>query len=531
MKRKIAMLVVGMTAIAAANAAVRPEVSPRPKIVVGIVIDQLRSDYIEYLESYFGDRGFRRLMKAGKYMRDVDFKVEGLDAQSATAMLETGAYPARTGVPSAFVYDPTSRKTQLALTDNNSLGNFSNEAYSPVNLRLSTLSDEIQIDGAGFSNIYSFAADPQMAITMAGHSGTSACWINPENGNWASSTYYKALPSFLSNRNYQRPIALRLDTMVWKPSLDINEMPGLPPQKKMYAFRHNFPRSDKNVYSRFAISPMGNVEVTDVAIDCLKALGLGKSGNAIDMLNVAYSLAPYKYVADGDYRAELTDAYLRLDKQIERLLDAVDRYVGTGNALVWVSSTGYYDDAVIDDRKYRIPTGEFSMKRAKSLLNSYLSALHGNAEYIGTFKNNQLYFDHSLLEEKRLDVSDVVADARSFLSKMSGVDEAFTLYDILSPSTEREELLRLKVDPKRSGDIYVTFNPGWNVLEDLEYPVNVKPVRETPVLTPAFILSPGMMPETINTTVDAVRLAPTVASLLRIRSPNGASGKAIPFQY
>lgn len=499
----------------------------RPRLVVGIVVDQLRTDYMEYLQSYFGERGFRRLMKDGVYFRDVDFRVKDLDAASATAMLYTGAYPSRTGVPSAMVFEQGTPKAQPALADARTMGNFTNDSFSPENLRLSTLSDELAVDGAGMAAIYSFAADPQQAVIMAGHAGSGACWINNTSGNWATTTYYRNLPAPVSARNYSVPLASRLDTMQWKPSMAIDRFPGLPTQKKMYPFRHTFPRSDKEVYNRFSLSPMGNAEVTDVAIECLRGLKLGTSGNAVDMINVGYTLAPYKYVADGDYRAELTDAYMRLDGQIERLLEAVDRCVGVGNALVWVVSTGYYDDAVIDDRKYRIPGGEFSMKRARSLLNSYLSALHGNADYVDAFRDSHIYLDHKVLEEKNLDISSVVADARGFLTRMSGISDAYTLYDILSPSTPEEEALRLSVDPKKGGDIFLTFNAGWTVVDDISYPPVSKPVRETPVLTPAFIMGPGVNAAIISSTVEAVALAPTVSSVLRIRSPNGAQSKAV----
>lgn len=505
-------------------------VAERPRLVVGIVVDQLRTDYIEYLQACFSERGFRRLMKDGVYMRDVDFRVKGLDAASATAMLYTGAYPSSTGVPSAMVYDAATMKNQPALTDTRTLGNFTNDSFSPGNLRLSTLADELAMDGGGMANVWSFAADPQQAIVMAGHAGTGACWINNTSGNWATTTYYRQLPPTLSGRNYSKPLSARIDTMQWKPSRPIDRFPGLPLQKKMYAFRHTFPRSDKEVYNRFAASPLGNAEVTDVAIECLKSLKLGTSGNAIDMLNVGYTLAPYKYLSDGDYRAELTDAYLRLDGQIDRLLDAVDNAVGAGKALVWLCSTGYYDDAVIDDKKYRIPGGEFSMKRARSLLNSYLSAQHGNADYVDAFHGSHIHLNHKLIEQKNLDVSAVVADARSFLTRMSGVADAYTLYDILSPSTPEEERLRLEVDPKTGGDIFITFNPGWTVTDDIAYPPVSKPVRESPVLAPAFIMGPGVAPRKVSLPVDATALAPTVCSLLRIRSPNGAESKPMLLQ-
>ena len=525
MKKLVTSVLVGLVTLNV----LAQTVPGRPKLVVGIVVDQMRTDYIEYLQNYFGERGFRKLMKDGVYMRDVDFKVSDLDAASATAMLYTGAYPSKTGVPSALVYNSESKTLTPALADSKTLGNFTNDSYSPERLRLSTISDEIAIDGNGLGQIYALSADPQQSMIMAGHAGTGALWINNTSGNWATTTWYKPMPGQISARNYSSSLASRIDTMQWKPSISLDKMPGIPRQKTV-PFKHTFPKSDRNVYIRFANSPLGNREVTDVAIECIKDMNMGNVGTAVDMLNLGYTLAPFKDVKDGDYRAELTDSYLRLDKELGRLFDAIDHYVGASNAMVWVSSTGYYDDAVIDDRKYRVPGGEFSMKRAQSLINSYLSARHGNAGYVEAFKDGHIYFDHKVLEEKNLDVKEVVADAQSFLAKMSGVSDVYTLNDILSPSTPYEECLRLSIDPKTGGDIIVTFNPGWTVVDDLEYPSISHPVRETAVLTPSFILAPGIEQQTISTAVDATALAPTVAGILRIRSPNGSSHKPLPLK-
>lgn len=460
-------------------------------------------------------------------MRNVDFKVRNLDEASSTAMLFTGAYPAQTGVAAAMLFNPLNGSVQPALSDPKTMGNFTNDSFSAENLRLSTLADELQISQNGLAAIYSFAADPQQSIIMSGHAGTSACWINNTTGNWATTTYYKSLPAPVSSRNYSTPLSSRIDTMQWKPSIDLKNFPGVPAQKKLYPFRYTFPRSDRDVYNRFSASPLGNKEVTDVAIECIKQLKIGSNPNAIDMLNVAYTVEPFKYSADNDPLVETTDAYLRLDSQIGRLLEAVDKYVGAGNAIIWLSSTGYCDEAVVEDKKYRVPGGDFSMKRAKSLLNSYLSALHGSADYVSAFRDNQLYLDHKILEEKKLDISAVMADARAFLTKMSGIADAFTLHDILSPSTSVEESIRLGMDPKTGGDIIIEYSPGWNVVNDIEYPATTKSVRQSSVLTPAFIVAPGLVAQKISTPVNAVTLAPTVSGLLRIRSPNGSQEKPL----
>lgn len=498
-----------------------------PKLVVGIVVDQLRTDYIEFLRSHLGEKGFRRLMENGAYLRDVDFRAGNLDAASATAMLYTGAYPSKTGVPSALVFDEASGRLSPALADTKTLGNFSNDSYSPEQLRLSTLSDELAISNGGLGTVYALSADPQQAIIMAGHAGTGGAWINNTTGNWASTSWYKPMPAQLSSRNYTNAVSTRLDTMQWKPLIPLDRFQGLPKHKTLYPFKHTFPRSDKEAYIKFAASPMGNREVTDMAIECLKGMQMGAAGQTLDMLNIGYTLAPYRYVKDGDARAELADSYVRLDRELERLFDAIDRIAGPGNAVIWLSSTGYFDDAVIDDPKYRIPSGEFSTKRGASLLNSYLSARYGNAQYVKGFRKGQLYLDHKAISDRNLNADDVTADARQFLARMSGVADVFAIGDILSPSTPEEEQLRLSLDPKRCGDLIIKFAPGWTVTEDMDYPSVSYPVRESAVLTPAFILGSDIAPQTIDTPVDATALAPTVAGVLRIRSPNGSETRPL----
>lgn len=522
-KRLISSVIFGLVTI---NAVMQADPT-RPRLVVGIVVDQLRTDYIEYLQTYFGDKGFKRLMRNGTYFRDVDFKAQGLDAASSTAMLYTGAYPAKTGIPSATVYDPNLKKTIAALADASALGNFTDDSYSPASLRLSTLSDEIAVEGAGLSTIYAFASDPQQALVMAGHAGTAGCWINDNTGNWATTTYYKELPRPLSTRNYNTPLSSRIDTMQWVPSRSIGSFPGLPAHKRLYPFKHNFPRRDRDVYRMFETSALGNAEITDVAIECLRDMKIGSNGDSMDMLNVAYSAAPYAYVKDGDPRAETQDIYFRLDAQIGRLFDAIDKYVGLDNTLVWLSSTGYFDDTAEIDPKYRIPGGEFSTKRAKSLLNSYFSASYGNGDYVDAFYDGHVYLNHKEIERKGLSVEKLAQEARAFLCKMSGVADSYTLDDILSPETPEQEIIRLSVDPKLGGDVIVKYHPGWTVSEDIDFPAVKKQIREGSVLTPAFIMSRMVNAETITTPVDATTLAPTVSGILRIRSPNGASGKPL----
>ncbi len=497
--------------------------SARPRLVVNIVVEQLRTDYIEHLRQHFGRKGFNMLIDKGIYLRDVNFPGASPDAVSATAVALTGSGPASSGITAAEIYDRDKRSARpvLAAPGGNS--------YTPENLLLSTISDEVAIDGIGLGAIYSVAVDPQQAVLMAGHAGTSAVWLDAETGRWATSSWYKELPLPVSILNRTASPAARLDTMSWQPLLKLDSYPGIPAQKRHYAFRYTFPTSDRDAYRRWSASPMANREVTDIALSYLKQLRLGNRGDAIDMLGIAYTAAPFKYVKDGDYRLELEDTYIRLDRQLERLIDAIDAGPGLDNTVIYLTSTGYYDDAASDDAKYRLPGGNFSKKRALSLLNSFLSARYGNGDYVETFFGPQIYLDRRTLDARRLDEREVASAARDFLSRMSGVRNAYTLSDILNAGTPATASLRSSIDAVRCGDIYIEYQPGWTVTDDCIYPAQAKPVRASMVSTPAFILSPGAAPVKVSAPVDARQLAPTVTQILRIRSPNGAQAKPLLF--
>ncbi|MCM1377521.1 MAG: alkaline phosphatase family protein [Clostridium sp.] len=500
-----------------------------PRLVVGITVDQLRTDYLDYLQSMFSEKGFKRLINRGVYLRDVDFRRSVNNSATAAAVVYTGNWPGSTGLSTSKSYDPQTQRSVDKLTDSKYPGNYTSDGYSPAGLRLSTIADEIMIDGGGLSNIYSIAPDAQTAIVMSGHAGSGAAWIDDNNGKWASTTYYKKFPQPLATANQYRSLSTRIDTITWKPSRAINSYPGLPLHKKYYSFSHTFPRSDRDAFRRFKVSAPVNQEITDAAIECLKQLGLGK-GAAIDMLNLSYTAAPWTEVRDGDVRIELEDTYLRLDDQIGRLLDEIDRTVGLDNVVVILSSTGYYDEATTNDPKYQIPGGEISLKRMESLLNSYLSARHGNGDYVNGVHDDRLYLSAKAIESKGLRIEEIRQEAREFLQKMSGISSAVTIDEIFTGSTPEAESLQLRVDPKEGSDIILSYTPGWTVVNDISYPQTKQPVRYSQALTPAILMAPGIISEEISTPVDATAIAPTVSSVLHIRSPNGAISRPHPLR-
>lgn len=261
----------------------------RPTLIVGISIDQLRNDYLDLLQSQFGNGGFKRLMQDGAKLETVVFDMARLDKATSTAGIYTGTYPNINGITGVKTYSEDSRRITPALNDPKYIGNATDETLSPMAIKVSTLSDEVRMDNNGIGDVYAIAPDAQQAIIMAGHAANGAFWISDKTGKWASSTFYKDYPTTISSQNMRRPLKARLDTLTWRPRLDISKYPDIPLHRTFYPFKYTFKGNDG--IERFKSSALVNEEVTSVAISCINDMALGKRAT-IDMINIAYSAAP-----------------------------------------------------------------------------------------------------------------------------------------------------------------------------------------------------------------------------------------------
>lgn len=497
----------------------------QPKLVVGIVVDGLQNEYIDMLKEQFGADGFNRLLRDGVVLENVDYGTN-LDAAASTAVVMTGAAPSVNGVAAAMHYDVNAKRHVSVVDDGKTVGNYTDETYSPKTLRVTTLSDESRIAGAGVTYAYSIAPDATQAILMAGHSSNAAVWLNDRTGNWAGTTYYSEFPALVLNNNRTKSLAARLDTMQWVPSAKSKNTDFLPDHLTHYPFRYTFPRSNTNRIAAFKSSPLVNNEITRLALEYIKGLSLGQHDGP-DMLNLAYSLQPYEFTKTSENRYELIDGYVKLDAYIGQLLTTIDRQVGKDNALVFLTATPPSSRRRRDDDKWNVPSGEFSTRKAVSLLNLYLIALHGNGEWIKAFADDGFYLNEALIKEKNEDIRSIRQEAADFLKRMSGVDRAYTIDAILDANTtaDNAEAMRRNTVVSVAGDVHVELAPGWELVDDFNTPGKHTGKVTSNALTtaPAFIIAPGVKPEIIKTTVDARVIAPTIAGQMHIRPPNGAS--------
>lgn len=503
--------------------------APQFKLLLGIVVEGLDDAGLEQLRDKFGAGGFRMLADSGVYIPFADYGTP-LDVTAATATVVSGAQPSLSGIDGTTRFDRSRLLYSHVYADPTVSGVHTRESYSPARLRVSTVSDEARIAGSGISTAYAVAATPGQAISLGGHTANAALWLDAATGNWASSGFYRDVPAVIATRNRVAPLTLRLDTMSWAPSGGAEVFSMLPEHLARYPFRYVFPRSNASRIDMFMASPLMNREVTTVATDLLTNVRIGRSEEGVDVLNIGYSVTPYPYGRNADKRLEQLDATLRLDHNLAQLFSAVDRTVGLDHTLIYLAGTPARPYSPRDDEKWNIPFGEFSTRRAASLLNMYLIALHGNGDYVSAFRGGRLYLNATTIKDKGLDAATVRAEATAFLSRMSGVDRAYSS-DAVAAGTagDNASALRRNTALADAPDVTVTVAPGYEMVDDFDGTPTGTPdapryVRRAVASTaPVFIFAPTLEATRIDSPVDARAIAPTVCRILRIRSPNGAT--------
>lgn len=507
----------------------------QPRLVLGVFIEGLRMENLQDLAPYFGQDGFNRLLRQGAVITDADFG-PGLDAASATALLLTGAAPAANGIPATTIYDVAKFRSRNVFDDGKTMGNYTDMTLSPSALQVSTIADEVKIAGNGVGMVYAIAGDAACAIVQGGHCANSAVFINEFTGNWATSTFYKEFPVSASMSNRTAPLTARLDTMSWTPTAKSGEAAWmLPEHLSAYPFRYTFKRGDIDRIPHYIASPMANADIIRLATQYLSTYKLGTRAST-DMLTLTCNLEAYPGTRTTEARYETIDAYMRADAALASLFKAVDRNTaGNGGAVIIVAGLPPRQWRRPDDDTWGLPDGTFSTRKAMSLLNMYLMAIHGTGQWVSGYHNGQVYLNAELIKQNNKDTAAMRAEAANFLQRMSGVLQAYTIDQIINGTAPVDDPqgLRRNTTIAYAGDIFIQVIPGWKLLDDYNRAGDIMPQSAAvSALTtaPVFMLAPEVPAQTIGTPVDARRIAPTVTRQLRIRSPNGANRPPLSLQ-
>lgn len=495
--------------------------APTPKVVIGLTIDQLRTDYIEAFSSLYGEKGFKRLWKEGKVFLNAEYTFSAPDRASAIAALYTGATPSSNGIISNYRLDASTLRTISCVDDSNFMGYYTSESSSPSQMLTTTIADELKIATLGKGMAYAVAPFRDAAILSAGHSGDGAFWINEMTGKWASSTYYTEFPWWANQFNDRNAPDSRIGAITWTPMLPESSYKNITAESFNDTFKHRFEDAKQYKFKRLLSSPFVNDEVNTMVEELLKNTDIGKD-DIPDFLSVTYYAGNYNRQSVQEGAMEIQDVYARLDRSIGNLLELIDKKIGLQHVMFFVTSTGYTDAEEADLGRFKIPAGEFHLNRCAALLNMYLMATYGEGHYVEGYYNQQIYLNDKLIEKKQLNLAEVHNKAAEFLVQFSGVDEVYSATRLLLGAWSPDIQKRANAfNRKRSGDLIISVLPGWTVVS--EHSDKNPVMRYGHVPMPAIFLGSSIKPEIIHTPITVDHIAPTLARTLRIRAPNACT--------
>lgn len=492
-----------------------------PRVVVSILVDQLRTDYMNAFMPLYGQEGFVRLLREGRLYTQAEYPHYRPDRASAAATFSTGTTPYNHGIVGERWLNRETLRPVYCVDDKTYPGLQTKDCSAPTYLGVSTVGDELKVATEGKSLVYAVAPFRDAAILTAGHAADGAVWIDDRTGLWCSSTYYgKTLPTWASVLNGGGGLAERLKSLTWKPSSDLvgNFSYFLSGGMKK-PFAHKFTGDGR--FASFKTSGLVNQEVARAAMQCI-------NGTMIGTDDVTDYLAVTLYAGNLDHRTvserpmELQDTYVRLDQALAQLIRSVEQKVGRDRALFVLTSTGCADEETADLSKYRIPTGTFDVERAAALLNMYFVAVYGQGQYVESSFGTQIYLNHKLVEEKQINLAEMLERAQDFLLQLSGVKDVYTSSRLLQGAwTPGISRMRGGYNPRYSGDVLIEVAPGWHYVNNSTHENQL--VRESYIPFPIIFLGEGFKTETVTTPVTIDYIAPTLSKAMRIRAPNACS--------
>lgn len=521
----------------------------KPKLVVGIVVDQMRYDYLYRYYDKYGTGGFRRLLDQGFSCENTHYNYMPTYTAPGHASIYTGTTPAVHGIVGNDWFERGTAKNRYVTADERyqSVGTTSTKGqHSPEVLLSSTITDELRLSSALRSKVVGVCIKDRGSILPAGHIPNACYWFDDDTGNWISSSYYPypdsipQLPGWVQNFNNKK-LALRYLSEPWRtvqPERTYTEsMSDWDKYEKRFpgdstgAFPHALPAMQtKGGAGLVRSTPFGNTLTTDFALTVIDEMKLGVDEYP-DFLCLSYSSTDYCGHQFGIRSLEIQDVYMRLDRDLARLLDYVDEKFGKDNVLVFLTADHGAAETVGFLNDLRMPTGTVEEGQLAKALNVHLDSVFGvRLPYVQAVINQQVYLNEKVLPIAKLNVVDVRNAIVAYLKAMPGVYDAFARQDVftMAPTYPFIDLIQRGIHPRRSGDVLFHLDPSWlpesyfaqaGATHGSPYAYDT----HVPLLWYGWKVPQGESVAPVSIT----DIAPTLAALLRIAEPNGTTGKVI----
>ena len=519
----------------------------RPKLVVGITVDQMRQEYLYRFEKKFGSGGFRRLMNDGFMLKNAHYNYIPTYTGPGHASIFTGTTPAVHGIIGNDWYDKDSQQMVNCVGDSRQkpVGvEQGRGAVSPWRLLSTTITDELELATQRKAKVIGLSMKDRGAVLPAGHMPDGAYWFDSPSGRFISSTYYKpGLPSWLEKFNNLKLPEQYLGRD-WKPLLPIEQYEESGPddspyevkwkgadQKPTFPYNAKVIRGDRTGYEVLISTPFGNDLLTDLTKAAMDGEDLGMDA-VTDFLAVSFSTPDYVGHAMGPNSVEVQDIYMRLDKNIEDLLNSLDRKVGAGNYVVFLSSDHGVADIPAELLSYKIPAGVLSQAPVVKGLADFLKPYFGDKAIIEKISNGQIFLNHEAfsgdLKSAGVDLLVATELIIQYLESVEGIAAVYSATTLRNANFSEGGLkgnLARGFHHKRSGDIALALEPQWfeggesGTTHGSAYAYDT----HVPIIFYGWGIAKGSSVD-YHTITD---IAPTLSVLLRIKFPSANTGNPV----
>ena len=511
----------------------------RPKLVVGVVVDQMRWDYLYRFHDRYGSGGFKRLLGEGFSCENTFIPYLPTYTAPGHTCVYTGSVPSLHGIIGNNWYDKYSKQVVYCTDDSTerSVGGSSVAGeMSPRYVFATTITDELRLSNNFKSKTIGIALKDRGAILPAGHTANAAYWFDDATGGWISSTYYmQALPQWVLQLNAKKlPDTYLAEnwktlypiTTYTQSTADASKYEGAAPGGTT-TFEHRTDTLKNGRYAAFRVTPFGNTYTVDAAKAAIDGEGLGMRG-ATDFLAVSFSSTDYIGHTFGPNSIEVEDTYLRLDKDLTELMNYLDMRVGKGQYLLFLTADHAVAQVPGFMQENKIPAGIVNSSTLLKVLNDTLQKTFGNGNYIEIIINNQVYLANDFIQQsKKLNRDAIKRVVMQSLLLQQGIDKVVDLENIASAGLPKSMEMSMVngYNQKMSGDIQFTYRPQWfeGGLRGTTHGSWNPYDSHIPLLWFGWGVKPGKTTREVYMT----DIAPTVAAMLEIQMPNASIGQVI----
>jgi predicted AlkP superfamily pyrophosphatase or phosphodiesterase len=446
-------------------------VGQTPKLIVGIVVDQMCYDYLYRFDHNFSKDGFRRFLNKGVNCKTTTYNYVPTYTGPGHASIYTGTTPSNHGIVANDWYDRTSNNSIYCVQDNSVQSVGSSSKYgkaSPHLLETMTVTDQLKLTYPK-SKVISMSIKDRGAILPGGHLSNGTYWFDFQNGTFITSTYYATtLPGWVEAFNRLHPAKsylkdwnLMLPLNRYSRNVDNSPYERVLPGKIAAVFPYTKEEIGEENYSQFTLTPFANTMLTDFALDALTHEGLGKDSSS-DVLCISYSTPDIAGHEFGPYSLELEDIYLRLDKELAKLFQALDQQVGKDKYLVFLTA----DHAVVPVPQQlldnKLPGGYLDIDSLTTDLNQYLRIKYGEPLILKE-NNFNFYFNRNRIQALGKNLHSLQDEVSDKLRSNPEVHLVLTGHE-LDQSIKFNawgEMLAHGYTKERSGDVLMVLKPGF----------------------------------------------------------------------